>query len=144
MDALQFMLESFLENCLFFQSSNCLKWSTGFILIFWGNHQFVVVAGLFHCWNTWLYCSRSAAEERLWNGVWLVSAHANFLMGHFDMTSSIASTVILCCTFTFYSQIPVDNAIMFMWLIVLQNVCGNKIEWFNVYQMSRDVPWPFV
>jgi hypothetical protein len=25
------------------------------------------------CVHTWLYCSRSSTEERIWNGVWLVS-----------------------------------------------------------------------
>ena len=30
------------------------------------------VAGLFYCWNTWLYCPRSFAEERIWDGMWLV------------------------------------------------------------------------
>lgn len=29
-------------------------------------------AGLFYCWYTWLHCPRSFAEERLWNGMWLV------------------------------------------------------------------------
>jgi hypothetical protein len=31
-----------------------------------------VHAGFFYCWHTWLYCSWSTTQERLWDGVWLV------------------------------------------------------------------------
>lgn len=35
------------------------------------------LAGLFYCWDTRLYRSRSFIEERLWDGMWLVSGLHN-------------------------------------------------------------------
>jgi len=32
-----------------------------------------MIAGLLNCWNTRLHRSRSSSEERLWDGMWLVS-----------------------------------------------------------------------
>lgn len=43
------------------------------------------MAGLFHSGNSWLYCSRSFAEERLWNGMWLVGATKLFLFCVFPL-----------------------------------------------------------
>lgn len=69
------IVEGICMKTAFFYSM-CLKYCSLLLLHFpvrACNYECINVVGLFYCWYTGLYCSRSSFEERVCNGMWLVS-----------------------------------------------------------------------
>ena len=73
-------LLSVFNNYLIYHFPVKLLFPLGYLQYLWKFHwdfcclnlQYCNVAGLFYCWNSWLYCPRGLVEERIWNGMWLV------------------------------------------------------------------------
>lgn len=65
--------------------------------------------GIFHSWNTWLYCSRSITKERIWDGVWLVcNCISLILISHVLLVLSWK----LICIFQVQMQISLDILVL--------------------------------
>ena len=75
-------------------------------------------AGLFNCWYTWLHCTRSSAQEGLWNGMWLVCGIRKTSFSHLFLTSWwiiwLLVYSILCCTYLCINGL---NLVLFFILI---------------------------